>query len=155
MPGCLTSTTFAGWRRLFLPVHLLFLTALLGLEDSDMRLLWAHGRDSGGMNQVDPGGCIVGRAAAATALGTKNDVVARIYPGENGRWVMLESEQAYIVEGRTTGHNNLAQAQDEALRKYRFIVREKMIKQAQENAGREVRQAASKAMAEELRRGES
>ena len=26
---CLTSTTFAGWRRLFLPVHLLFLTPLL------------------------------------------------------------------------------------------------------------------------------
>ena len=28
--GCSTSTTFAGWRRLFLPVHPLFLTTLLG-----------------------------------------------------------------------------------------------------------------------------
>ena len=28
--GCLTSTTFAGWRRLVLPVHLLGLDALLG-----------------------------------------------------------------------------------------------------------------------------
>ena len=30
--GCLTSTIFAGWRRLFLPVHLLILPPLLGVN---------------------------------------------------------------------------------------------------------------------------
>ena len=127
----------------------------LGLDHPDLQLLWAYEPGQRGMNQADPGGCIVGRAVAATAMGTKNDVVARIYPGESGRWVVLESEQAYIVHGRTTGHSTLVQAQDEAFRKYRFIVREKMIKQAQESARREVRKAAAKAMAEALRRGES
>ena len=123
----------------------------LGLDHPYLQLLWAYEPGQRGMYQADPDGCIVGRAATATVMGTKNDVVARIYPAESGRWVMLESEQAYIVDRRTSGYNNLAQAQAEALRKYRFIVREMMIKQGQENSRHEVRQAAE-AMAEELHR---
>ena len=64
----------------------------LGIEDQDPQLLWAHDLRERGINQQVPDGCIVGRAAAATAMGTKNDVVARVYPGENGRWIMLESD---------------------------------------------------------------
>ena len=124
----------------------------LGIEDPELHLVWAYEPEQRGMYMPVPAGCIVGRAAAATTAGTQNDDVARIYPGESGRWVTLESEQAYIVGGRTTGHGNLAQAQAEALRKYRFIVREKMIARAQQDADHMAREAATQAMADELQK---
>ena len=127
----------------------------LGLDPQDLQLFWAHEPDQKGIFQENSTGCIVGRAAAATAKNMESDVVAMIYPSESGRWVVLESADGWIVGWRETAHDHLAQAQAEALRKYRFVVQEEMIDLAEEAAVRRAREAKAQAMAEELSRGES